>query len=348
MKKNTLGSSNIAVSEICLGSMTWGTQNTEAEAHSQIDYAVECGVNFIDTAEMYPTTPLSESTQGLTETYIGSWLKKNGHTDDIVIATKVTGGGNQPYIHDGMPISPKKIKLALESSLKRLQTDHIDLYQLHWPNRGSYHFRQWWNYNPSTQPTDQTLDHMREVLFALQRYIDEGKIRAVGLSNETCWGVMKFLQTAKDNQLPRVVTVQNEYNLLCRAYDSDLAELSHHENVGLLAFSPLAAGLLSGKYANGEVPPGSRRTLNDSLNGRFQERSAPALDAYLAIAEKHGLSPAQMALAFCIERPFMTSTIIGATSMQQLETNIAAAEVSLSATVRDEISDIYRQYPAPI
>lgn len=347
MKTNKLGTTDIEVSAICLGSMTWGSQNTETEAHSQIDYAVERGVNFIDTAEMYPTTPLDQRTQGLTETYIGSWLKKSGNKS-VVVATKVTGEGNQPYIHDGMPINPEKIRLALESSLKRLQTDCIDLYQLHWPNRGSYHFRQWWKYDPSTQDTDEARDNIREVLFALDRYIDEGKIRAIGLSNETCWGVMKFLQTARDNQLPRVVSVQNEYSLLCRAYDSDMAEMSHHENVGLLAFSPLAAGLLSGKYAGGEIPSGSRRTLNDSLNGRIQQYSEPAVDGYLAVAEKYGLDAAQMALAFCIERPFMTSTIIGATSMEQLETNIGAAELSLTDEQRLDIANVYRQYPFPM
>lgn len=347
MKKNRLGNTDIEVSAICLGSMTWGSQNSEAEAHNQIDYAVERGVNFIDTAEMYPTTPLDQSTQGLTESYIGSWLKKSGNSN-VVVATKVTGEGNQPYIHDGMPINPKKIRLALEGSLKRLQTDCIDLYQLHWPNRGSYHFRQWREYDPSEQHTNEALDNIREVLFALKRYVDEGKIRAIGLSNETCWGIMKFLQTAKDNQLPRVVSVQNEYSLLCRSYDTDLAELSHHEQVGLLAFSPLAAGLLSGKYADGTIPDGSRRSLNESLNGRYQQHSLPALQAYLALADKHGLIAAQMALAFCIERPFMTSTIIGATSLEQLQTNIEAVNITLTDDLRKDISEVYRQYPVPM
>jgi aryl-alcohol dehydrogenase-like predicted oxidoreductase len=328
--------------------MTWGSQNTEQEAHSQIDCAIARGVNFIDTAEMYPTTPLDASTQGMTESCIGSWIKKSGRRGDLVIATKVTGEGNQPYIHQGMPISPKKISLALEDSLRRLQTDYIDLYQLHWPNRGSYHFRQWWQYDPSQQNTEQTIDNIREVLFALQRYVDEGKIRTVGLSNESCWGTLQYLQTARDNQLPRVVSVQNEYNLLCRLYDTDFAELSHHEDLGLLTYSPLAAGLLSGKYANGQVPAGSRRSLNDNLGGRYQSYSALATDAYLEVAQKHGLSAAQMALAFCIERPFMTSTIIGATSLSQLETNLGAADLSLSDDVYHDITEVYRQYPRPM
>lgn len=348
MRKNRLGLSDINVSVICLGSMTWGSQNTESEAHSQIDYALEHGVNFIDTAEMYPTTPLDIKTQGLTESYIGSWVKKSGRRADVIIATKVTGEGNQPYIHDGMPINPKKIRMALEGSLKRLQTDCIDLYQLHWPNRGSYHFRQWWNYDPSRHNTVETLDHIREVLFTLQQQVDAGKIRTIGLSNETCWGVMKFLQTAKDNQLPRVVSIQNEYSLLCRLYDRDFAELTQHESVGLLAFSPLAAGLLSGKYAGGQIPAGSRRIYNDDLSGRFQQYSEPALNAYLQLAKKHGLDAAQMALAFCLERPFMTSTIIGATSIQQLKNNIAAADLLLSEDVKQEIIGVFRKHPIPM
>ncbi len=348
MKYNKLANTDVDISAICLGSMTWGTQNTEAEAHQQIDFAAERGVNIIDTAEMYPTTPLSEATWGRTEEIIGSWIKKAGSNRNMLVATKVTGVGNQPYIHEGMPICPKKIRLALEGSLKRLQTDCIDLYQLHWPNRGSYHFRQFSTYDACGHNKSETIDHIREVLFCLQKFVDEGKIRYVGLSNESCWGVMQFLQTAKDNSLPRVVSVQNEYSLLCRLYDLDLAELSHHENVGLLAFSPLAAGLLSGKYADGNIPEGSRRTLINDLSGRLSERSEPALNAYLEIARKHNLPAAQLALAFCMERPFMVSTIIGATTMEQLEVNLGAAEVSLTDEIRKEIAAIYRKYPVPM
>ena len=348
MKYNRLGNTDLEVSAICLGSMTWGTQNTEAQAHQQIDCAVAHGVNFIDTAEMYPTTPLGEDTWGCTEEIIGSWIKKGGRNRDMLIATKVTGVGNQPYIHEGMPICPKKIRRALEGSLQRLQTDCIDLYQLHWPNRGSYHFRQFSGYDASAQRTAETLDHIREVLFCLQRYIDEGKIRHIGLSNETCWGVMKFLQTAKDNNLPRVVSVQNEYSLLCRLFDLDLAELAHHEQVGLLAFSPLAAGLLSGKYADGSIPDRSRRTLVNDLNGRLSEYSEPALEGYLQVATKHNLSASQLALAFCMQRPFMASTIIGATSMPQLEENLGAAEVQLTDEIKSDIAAVYRRHPVPM
>lgn len=348
MKYNQLGNTDLQVSAICLGSMTWGTQNTEAEGHQQIDYAAEQGVNFIDTAEMYPTTPLGEDTQGRTEEIIGTWLKKSDKNRKMIIATKVTGAGNQPYIHDGMPINRKKIKLALESSLKRLQTDCIDLYQLHWPNRGSYHFRQCFDYDPTRQDTSETLDNIREVLFALEQHIKEGKIRHIGLSNESCWGTSQYLQIAKDNNLPRVVSIQNEYSLLARLYDLDLAELSHHENVGLLAFSPLAAGILSGKYADGSTPAGSRRALNDTLSGRFNEHAVPAIDKYLAIAKKHQLPMAQLALAFCMGRSFMASTIIGATSMQQLQENLGAAELTLDQEVLADIQEVYRQHPVPM
>ncbi len=348
MKYNKLGNSDLNVSALCLGSMTWGTQNTEAEGHQQMDYALEHGVNIIDTAEMYPTTPLSEETQGRTEEIIGTWMKKSSKNRDVIIATKVTGAGNQSYIHDGMPINPKKIRLSLESSLRRLQTDCIDLYQLHWPNRGSYHFRQCFTYDPTKQHTNEVNDNIREVLFELQRQIEDGKIRYIGLSNESCWGTGRFLQTASDNKLPRVVSVQNEYSLLNRLYDLDMAELSHHENVGLLAFSPLAAGLLSGKYADGIIPEGSRRTLNDSLNGRLSEYSVQALDQYISIARKHEIAPAQLALAFCMSRPFMASAIIGATTMQQLQENIAACEVTLTQEIQSEIQAVYRQYPVPM
>lgn len=348
MKYNKLGSSELNVSALCLGSMTWGTQNTESEGHQQMDYALDHGINIIDTAEMYPTTPLSEETQGRTEEIVGTWLKKSTKNRDVIIATKVTGVGNQSYIHDGMPINPKKIRLSLESSLKRLQTDCIDLYQLHWPNRGSYHFRQCFTYDPTKQNTNEVNDNIREVLFELQRQIDEGKIRYIGLSNESCWGTGRFLQIAKDNKLPRVVSIQNEYSLLNRLYDLDLAELSHHENVGLLAFSPLAAGLLSGKYADGVIPVGSRRTLNDSLSGRLTEYSAQALDQYISIAGKYEIAPARLALAFCMSRPFMASAIIGATSMQQLKENIAACEVTMTEEILSDIQAVYRQYPVPM
>ncbi len=344
MKFRSLGRSGIAVSQICLGTMTWGTQNTEAEGHTQMDYAVAQGVNFFDTAEMYPTTPLSAETAGRTEEIIGTWFEKRGMRDDIIVATKVTGAGNG-WIDNGAPIDGEKLTRACERSLRRLKTDYIDLYQLHWPNRGSYHFRQAWTYSAAKQEKGVMDAHVDDVLGAAQRLIEAGKIRHVGLSNESAWGVMKFLEASEKRGLPRVQSIQNEYSLLQRIYDLDLAEIAHHEDVGLLAFSPLAAGYLSGKYRGSAMPAGSRATINANLSGRINPHSIPAVDAYGAVAEKHGLDMAQMALAFCLSRPFMTSVIIGATTIDQLKTDIAAIDLELSGDVMADIQAVYRQYP---
>jgi len=347
LKFRQLGRSGIEVSQLCLGSMTWGTQNTEAEGHQQMDMAFEAGINIIDTAEMYPTTPLGEETQGRSEEIIGSWCKARGNRDSVLIATKVTGDGPR-YIHDGIPISPQKIQLALEGSLRRLQTDYIDLYQLHWPNRGSYHFRQWPGYSPVQQDTAAELDNMHRVLEALQSHIAAGRIRHIGLSNESCWGASQYLRLSEQFDLPRMVTTQNEYSLLCRLFDLDMAELSHHEELGLLAWSPLAAGLLSGKYASGDIPAGSRRNLNDTLNGRLNDYSKVPLQRYIDIAMQHGIAPAQLAIAYCMTRPFMTSVIIGATNLEQLQTNIGAAELTLPESAIEAIEAVHRQYPMPM
>jgi aryl-alcohol dehydrogenase-like predicted oxidoreductase len=347
MKYKTLGRTGITVSEICLGTMTWGSQNSEAQAHEQMDYAVGQGVNFFDTAELYPVTPAGPETIGLTEDYIGTWLKKSGKRDEIIVATKVAGPG-RPYIRDGSPASPKTMREALDISLKRLQTDHVDLYQMHWPNRGHYHFRQAWTYDPSHQDTSATLDDLSAILETLGAFVKEGKVRAIGLSNDTAWGTMKMLGLAERHGLPRIASLQNEYNFLYRAFDLDLAEVSHHENVGLLAYSPLAAGLLSGKYLNGARPEGSRLTINGDLGGRYTEQQEPAVQAYAALAREHGLDLAQMQLAFSLTRPFMTSVIIGATSMDQLKTNIGAKDVQLSADVLKGIAKLHKEFPAPI
>jgi len=347
MKYNTLGRTGITVSEICLGTMTWGTQNSEAEAHEQMDYAVSQGVNFFDTAELYPVTPAGPETMGLTEDYIGTWLKKSGKRNEIVVATKVAGPG-RPYIRGGTPAGPKTMREALETSLKRLQTDHVDLYQMHWPNRGHYHFRQAWTYDPSHQDTSATVEDLAAILETLGAFVKEGKVRAIGLSNDTAWGTMKMLALAEKHGLPRIASLQNEYNFLYRAFDLDLAEVSHHENVGLLAYSPLAAGLLSGKYLNGANPEGSRLSINGDLGGRYTEYQEPAIQAYATLAREHNLDLAQMQLAFSLTRPFMTSVIIGATSMEQLKTNIGAKDVVLSADVLQGIARLHKMYPAPI
>ncbi len=347
MQYRPLGRTGIDVSAICLGSMTWGTQNSEAEAHRQIDYAVGEGINFLDTAEMYPTNPTSAETQGRTEEIVGSWLNATGRRRDIVLATKITGKGNE-WIRAGAPITGAAIREAVTGSLKRLQTDYIDLYQLHWPNRGHYHFRNSWTYDPSGQDRAETLDHFLDVVQALDELVGAGTVRAVGLSNETCWGTAQYLRVAAENNLPRVASIQNEYSLLQRLFDLDLAELSINENVGLLAFSPLAAGMLSGKYRGGVVPPGSRRSINERLGGRYTETAVRAVDAYCALAEQHGLDPAQMALAFCLSRPFMTSVIVGATTMDQLRMNIGAADLALDDCVMADLGDIHRQFPMPM
>lgn len=347
MKYKKLGRTDISVTEICLGTMTWGSQNSEADAFQQMDYAVENGVNFFDTAELYPTTPLSAETYTLTETIIGNWFAKTGKRKDVVLATKVAGAG-RPYIRGGAQITRKTVIEAVDASLKRLQTDYIDLFQIHWPNRGHYHFRQSWTYDPSNQDRKSVIAGMIEKLEALDDCVKAGKIRAIGLSNETTWGTQKFLSLAEARGLPRVATVQNEYNLLYRAFDLDMAELSHHEDVGLLAYSPLAAGILSGKYLDGNKPAGSRGTINSDLGGRLQPLQEPPVRAYLEIAAKHGLDPAQMALAFCLTRPFTASVIIGATTMEQLKTDIGAADITLSDEVMKDIAKVHRMYPMPI
>jgi aryl-alcohol dehydrogenase-like predicted oxidoreductase len=346
MKYNALGNSDIHVSEICLGTMTWGEQNSEAEAFQQMDFAFDQGVNFFDTAEMYPASPISADTWGNTEKIIGNWFKQSGKRDQVVLATKVSGAGLS-WVQDGIDISPAKIAISIEGSLKRLQTDVIDLYQLHWPNRGSYHFRQAWRFDPTSQNREKTRDHILETLEALRQLVDDGKIRQIGLSNDSCWGINQWLQIAKTNHLPRVATTQNEYSLMCRMYDLDLAELSHNENVGLLPYSPLATGMLTGKYSSNNIPAGSRRSIGADLGERFSDDSSLVADAYVDIARKYGIDPSQMALAFCNQRPFVTSTIIGATNLDQLATNIQSTELTLSNEVLEDIFQVYRKNPMP-
>jgi len=347
MKLNKLGRTDTLVSELCLGSMTWGTQNTYDEAAEQIACALDHGVNFIDTAEMYPTTPLTAETLGDTEKIIGQWFKDTGRRSDVVLATKVTGNGRE-WMYGGHDITAEKIRISVERSLASLQTDYIDLYQLHWPNRGSYHFRQNWTFDASNQDSDKVKQNIFDVLTELDAQVKAGKIRHIGLSNESCWGTAQFLSIAETHNLPRVVSIQNEYNLMNRLYDLDLAELTHHEQVGLLAFSPLAAGMLSGKYSNGQLPEGSRRSMNNNLGGRFTPRSAPVSEKYIALAREHGVDPSQLALAFCINRPFMASAIIGATTMKQLKTNLASVNLQLSDELRAGIQAIYEEHPIPM
>ncbi|MFN7025403.1 MAG: aldo/keto reductase [Pseudorhizobium sp.] len=347
MKFNSLGRTGISVSEICLGTMTWGSQNSEVEAHQQMDHAVEAGVNFFDTAELYPTTPVSAETYGRTEEFIGSWLKKTGRRGDIVLATKIAGSG-RPHIRDGRPIDRATLREAVDASLRRLQTEYIDLYQIHWPNRGHYHFRNSWDFDASSQDSADAVNSIDEKLETLADLVKEGKLRAIGLSNETAWGTMQYLKAAEAKGLPRVASIQNEYNLLYRTFDLDLAEVAHHEDVGLLGYSPLAAGILSGKYLDGACPAGSRASINSDLGGRLQPLQEPAVKAYTDIAEAHGFDLAQMAIAFCLTRPFMTAAIVGATSMEQLKTAITAKDLVLDEQVTREIAAVHRRYPMPI
>jgi len=346
MEQRELGTSGIMVSAFCLGSMTWGTQNTEAEGHAQIDMALDHGINFIDTAEMYPTNPLSKETQGDTERVIGSWFKQNGRRDEVILATKVSGEGYK-NVRNGAPISKETIETALTASLKSLNTDYVDLYQLHWPNRGSYMFRQNWTFDPMRQDSAETEDHMAEVLTALDGHIRAGRIRAIGLSNESCWGTMRWLNMARQMNLPLMQSVQNEYSMLCRLYDTDMAELSVYEDVGLITFSPLAAGLLTGKYRGDTVPDGSRRSFVNNLGGRVTPRVFAAVDAYLAVAEKHDVDPIHMALAWCHTRPFMCSAIFGATRMDQLEHILNGSDVVLSQDCLDDITAAHKAHPMP-
>ena len=347
MNYKQLGRTDLNVSLLCLGSMTWGTQNTPQEGHAQIDMALDHGINFIDTAEIYPTTPLSKETQGETERIIGQWVEASGRRSEVILATKVAGEGYR-NVRDGAPISPATIRIALEESLRAMRTDYIDLYQLHWPNRGSYMFRKNWLYDPTGQDRDATLAHMAEVLECLESFRREGKVRHVGLSNESAWGTAQWLRFSEDGVLPRIASIQNEYSLLCRLFDTDLAELAHNEDVGLLAFSPLACGLLTRKYSAGKnAPAGSRMSITSDLGGRITPRVWPAIDAYAKIADDHGLDLGQMALAWAMTRPFMGSVIFGATSLPQLESAIASADLTLSDEVMAGIDAAHKAHPMP-
>lgn len=345
MKRNPLGRTDLRVTEICLGTMTWGSQNTEAEGHAQIDMALEAGINFMDTAELY-AVPGSAQTSGRTEEIIGSWLARTGKRDQWIIASKIAGGGNS-FIRQGRRPDGPSIREALEGSLRRLRTDHIDLYQIHWPSRGHYNFEHSWSYAPHRQDTADVLDNIAEMLETLDALVKEGKIGHVGVSNETTWGLAQWLRIAEDRGLPRLVSVQNEYNLLRRHFELDLAELSHHEDVGLLVYSPLAAGVLTGKYANGVTPPGSRKDYQKSF-WRLNPQSEAATANYVALARSHGLDPAQMAIAFTLTRPFTTSVIVGATSTGQLANAIGAHELTLSPEVLAGIEAIHRRNGRPI
>jgi aryl-alcohol dehydrogenase-like predicted oxidoreductase len=343
MEYRKLGRTDVKVSAICLGTMTWGQQNTAAEGHEQMDYGVDQGINFFDTAELYSIPPRAE-TQGSTERIIGSWFASRGGRDRIILATKVVGRSQWTYFRDGETsrLHRKHIMHAVEGSLRRLRTDYIDLYQLHWPDRDIQVFATL-NYKHSDDwgvPIEETLGVLGEL-------VEQGKIRHIGLSNETAWGTMKFLHHAETRGLPRIASIQNVYNLLSQNFEHGLSEIALREDVGLLAYSPLAQGYLTGKYQNGALPEGSRKQLFNRSQ-RFETPGAPAaIEAYLKIARDHDLNPAQMALQWVTTRPFVTSNIIGATTMDQLRTNIASVHVELSKEVLDAIEYTNRIYTYP-
>ncbi|MEM9141870.1 MAG: NADP(H)-dependent aldo-keto reductase [Bacteroidota bacterium] len=344
MKYNKLPHSDIEVSKICLGTMTWGIQNTEAEGHEQMDYAVEQGVNFFDTAELYPIPPNAD-TYADTERIIGTWFKKTGKREKIVLATKIAGKAPFTKHIRSTGFNRESIMAAVEGSLKRLQTDYIDLYQLHWPDRNTNYFGQrGYKYDLS----DHWQDNIHQILEALRDLIQQGKIRHVGLSNESPWGVMRYLEESKvHSSLPRMVTIQNPYSLLNRLFEVGNAEVSHREKIGLLAYSPLAFGTLSGKYLGGMQPATARLTLFPHYDRYSGGPSVGAIEGYHKLAQDNGISMAQMALAYVNTRPFVTGNIIGATTMDQLKENIGSIDLDLDDSVLRGIEEIHNAIPNP-
>ena len=344
MDRIRLGRTDIEVSHWCLGTMTFGNQTPEADAHRQIDMALDAGIDFLDCAEMYPVNPVSKETAGRSEEILGTWLAKTGRRGDVVLATKGSGPGNAVR-REGY--SSANLDELVDGSLRRLQTDVIDLYQLHWPHRGTWAFRRNWSFDPSGQDPAAALQHFDDVLGALGRLIEAGKIRAVGLSNETAWGTMKWLDRAEATGGPRMATIQNEYSLMCRLMDTDMSEVMHHEEVTSLAFSPLAAGILTGKYQGGAVPKGSRLDLNPEMGGRMTDRVEGAVAAYMGVAERFGLDVVHMAMAWQTTRPFANSPIFGATTSEQLERILNGIDVTLGDDVLAAIDEVHKQWPMP-
>jgi aryl-alcohol dehydrogenase-like predicted oxidoreductase len=345
MQRRPLGRTGLAVSQICLGTMTWGQQNTEADGHAQMDFALDRGINFFDTAELYPIPPRAE-TQGSTERIIGSWFKARGSRDKVILASKVIGRSDNTWFRDDGSkgeLSRSQIEEAVNKSLRRLQTDYIDLYQLHWPDRPMP-----WGANPVIYRHQEGRSHpIEDILESLDRMVQAGKIRHIGLSNESAWGTMTFLKQSEIRGLPRIQSVQNAYNLLNRSYETALAEVTVREDVSLLAYSPLGQGFLTGKYLDGARPAGARTTLFDR-GQRYQTPGAEAaIRTYVELAREFGLDPAQMALAFVNSRPFVTATIIGATSIDQLKTDIESLEVTIKPELEERINAIHLLHTNP-
>ena len=344
MNYKKLGNTDLDVSTICLGTMTWGEQNSEKEGFEQMDFALSQGVNFWDTAEIY-SIPMREETYGETEKIIGNWFQKTKKRNDVVLATKVCGNTSNKYIRGGgNSFGKKKITEALDESLRRLKTDYIDLYQLHWPERSTNFFG---DYGYEHDENDKDWTPFEEILEILKKFVKQGKIRYVGLSNETAWGLSKFLELSKMKGLPKMMSVQNPYNLLNRTYEVGLAEISIREQSGLLAYSPLAFGYLTGKYRNNKLPAKSRMQLFKNFNRYKNENSQKAIDEYYKISKKYNLDFTQMSLKFCEIQHFTTSVIIGATTMEQLKTNIESVNVNLNSDIINDINKIQQKYPNP-
>ena len=342
MNYKKLGNTDINVSTICLGTMTWGEQNTQNEAFEQMDYSLDNGVNFWDTAELYAVPPKAE-TYGHTETIIGNWFEKTKKRKDVILASKV-GGPSRKYMRNGEnSFTGKNLENALHGSLKRLKTDYIDLYQLHWPERNVNNFGRL-----GYEHKENDWNKFEDVLENLKKFIEEGKIRYVGLSNETPWGVMNYLQLAKDKDLPRMMSIQNPYSLLNRSYEVGLAEVSIRENIGCLSYSPLASGYLTGKYRNKKFPKGSRMERDFDFWTRYRKPNMEeAVEDYYKISQKFDLDMSQMSIKFCEVQDFMTSVIIGATTMEQLKTNVESVKVNLDSEAIKEINNVQKKYPNP-
>jgi aryl-alcohol dehydrogenase-like predicted oxidoreductase len=342
MNYKKLGNTDLNVSTICLGTMTWGEQNTQNEAFEQMDYSLDNGVNFWDTAELYAVPPKAE-TYGYTETIIGNWFEKTKKRKDVILASKV-GGPSRKYMRNGEnSFTGKNLEDALHGSLNRLKTDYIDLYQLHWPERNVNNFGRL-----GYEHKENDWNKFEDVLENLKKFIEEGKIRYVGLSNETPWGVMNYLQLSKDKDLPRMMSIQNPYSLLNRSYEVGLAEVSIRENIGCLSYSPLASGYLTGKYRNKQFPKGSRMERDFDFWTRYRKpNTSEAVEEYYKISQKFDLDMSQMSIKFCEVQDFMTSVIIGATTMEQLKTNVESVKVNLDSEVIKEINNVQKKYPNP-
>lgn len=341
MQYSKLGNSELEVSKICLGTMTYGEQNTEAEAHKQLDLAIEGGINFIDTAEMYPVPPRQE-TQGATEAFIGNWLSQNSIRSRVILATKVAGPGMMDYLRGGAQLTRAHLQQALEASLRRLRTDYIDLYQVHWPARKTNFFG-----HLGYQYDESNSTPIEETLAVLAEFVQAGKVRYIGISNETPWGAMQYLNLAREHQLPRIVSIQNPYSLLNRSFEVGLAEISHREKIDLLAYSPLGFGVLTGKYLQDARPAGARLTLYKDYTRYSTKQAAEAVKKYVKLAQQHGLSATQMALAYVNSRPFTGANIIGATSIAQLKENLDSINLQLEDDVIAAIEEIHQEIPNP-